>query len=288
MAKVGIGELSPSKFKYETLQISKDFIKLSECQFPLRKFKHLHLVLGRPLGRFPVGVTGRTCLANLSWGILDTWPNQPSWNLSIRRGNGSTFRAENFIIAHFVAKYHTVNSSGTPESGSMTRILLPWFSKWGQRGRRCLLITVSLDNFTVYQDRLWKVYCSTQKIQNVFFYNFCYYFWGQHCCWTETSITFFCFYKFPFPSTLSFPPCPTAILALELFTQYLCFWLCKYLCIFNKLPWASNIYAYNNKQAQTSHLIARHGVLLKIVFCCFHFCSVHVQQLSHWEKLYSR
>jgi len=125
MAKVGIGELSPSKFKYETLQISKDFIKLSECQFPLRKFKHLHLVLGRPLGRFPVGVTGRTCLANLSWGILDTWPNQPSWNLSIRRGNGSTFRAENFIIAHFVAKYHTVNSSGTPESGSMTRILLP-------------------------------------------------------------------------------------------------------------------------------------------------------------------
>jgi len=30
-------------------------------------------------------------------------------------------------------------------------------------------------------------YCSywrTHKIQNVFFYNFCYYFWGQHCCWT--------------------------------------------------------------------------------------------------------
>jgi len=36
---VGIGELSPSKFKYETLQISKDFIKLSDCQVPLRKFK---------------------------------------------------------------------------------------------------------------------------------------------------------------------------------------------------------------------------------------------------------
>jgi len=36
---VGIGELSPSKFKYETLQINKDFIKLSECQVPLRKFK---------------------------------------------------------------------------------------------------------------------------------------------------------------------------------------------------------------------------------------------------------
>jgi len=36
---VVIGKLSPSKFKYETLQISKDFFKLSECQVPLRKFK---------------------------------------------------------------------------------------------------------------------------------------------------------------------------------------------------------------------------------------------------------
>ena len=39
VATVGIGELSHSKFKYETLQISKDYIKLSECQDPLRKFK---------------------------------------------------------------------------------------------------------------------------------------------------------------------------------------------------------------------------------------------------------
>jgi len=36
---VVIGKLRPSKFKYETLQISKDFIKLSEYQVPLRKFK---------------------------------------------------------------------------------------------------------------------------------------------------------------------------------------------------------------------------------------------------------
>jgi len=36
---VGIGELGPLKFKYETLQINNDFIKFSECQFPLRKFK---------------------------------------------------------------------------------------------------------------------------------------------------------------------------------------------------------------------------------------------------------
>jgi len=36
---VGTGEHSPSKFKYETLQISKAFIKFSECQVLLRKFK---------------------------------------------------------------------------------------------------------------------------------------------------------------------------------------------------------------------------------------------------------
>jgi len=37
-------------------------------------------------------------------------------------------------------------------------------------------------------------------------------------------------------------------------------------------------------QAQTSHLIAGHVVLLKIVFSCFHLCSVNVQQLSHWRS----
>jgi len=37
VATVGIGELSPSKFECETL--SKDFIKFSECQVRLRKFK---------------------------------------------------------------------------------------------------------------------------------------------------------------------------------------------------------------------------------------------------------
>jgi len=36
---VGIGELSPSKFKYETQWIRKDFINSSECQVHLRKFK---------------------------------------------------------------------------------------------------------------------------------------------------------------------------------------------------------------------------------------------------------
>jgi len=35
----------------------------------------LHVVLGRPLGRFLVGLASRTCLVSLSLGILDTWPN---------------------------------------------------------------------------------------------------------------------------------------------------------------------------------------------------------------------
>jgi len=34
VATVRIGELSPSKFIYETLEISKGFIKFSECQVP--------------------------------------------------------------------------------------------------------------------------------------------------------------------------------------------------------------------------------------------------------------
>jgi len=52
----------------------------------------LHLVLGRPLGRFPVNLASRICFTCLSWGILDTWPNSRSCDLSIRR-SGSTFRA---------------------------------------------------------------------------------------------------------------------------------------------------------------------------------------------------
>jgi len=33
--------------------------------------------------RFPVGVTSRTYLANLPWDILDTWPYQRNWDLSV-------------------------------------------------------------------------------------------------------------------------------------------------------------------------------------------------------------
>ena len=53
---------------------------------------HSHLlVVGRPLGRFLEGVASRSCLADNSWNILDTWMNQRSWDICIR-WNDSTFR----------------------------------------------------------------------------------------------------------------------------------------------------------------------------------------------------
>jgi len=47
-----------------------------------------------------------------------------------------------------------------------------------------------IDNFMLYQDRIEQICCSfpcTHKLQYVFC-NFWHYFWGQHGCWTETSI----------------------------------------------------------------------------------------------------
>ena len=49
-------------------------------------------MLAQSLGRFPVGVVSRSCLANLLWDVLVTWPKQRSWDLSIRRSD-STVRA---------------------------------------------------------------------------------------------------------------------------------------------------------------------------------------------------
>ena len=43
-----------------------------------------HLVLDRPLDRFPAGVASTTCITNLSWGILVTWPKHHSWDLFIQ------------------------------------------------------------------------------------------------------------------------------------------------------------------------------------------------------------
>ena len=67
-----------------------------------------HLVLGRPLGHFSVGFASRTCLPNLSWDIPVTWPNNRSWDFSIRR-SGS-------ILAVRISQMHTLSLNVTPQT----------------------------------------------------------------------------------------------------------------------------------------------------------------------------
>jgi len=45
------------------------------------------------------------------------------------------------------------------------------------------------------------------------FYNFCYYFWGQHCWWTETNIGNDFFLSFHFFQLFYYSPCPTSAMA---------------------------------------------------------------------------
>ena len=68
-------------------------------------------------------------------------------------------------------------------------------------------------HFIVYKTT-WNKFIAAIRAPRGFimvFYNFCYYFWGQHCCWTKTSVignVFFAFYKFPLLSTLLLYPLP--------------------------------------------------------------------------------
>jgi len=56
------------------------------------ELQSLHLVfVVWSLGRFLMDIANKTRLANLSWNILVTWPNQRNWDLSIRR-RGSAFK----------------------------------------------------------------------------------------------------------------------------------------------------------------------------------------------------
>jgi len=52
-----------------------------------------HMALGQLLRHFPVGVGGRTCLANRYWDTLVTCPIHHSWDFSIQKRRSSTFRA---------------------------------------------------------------------------------------------------------------------------------------------------------------------------------------------------
>jgi len=57
------------------------------------------------LGHFGrVGVASRTCVANLSWDILVTWPKHCSRDLSIMMRYGSTVRALRISQLHILSR----------------------------------------------------------------------------------------------------------------------------------------------------------------------------------------
>ena len=87
-------------------------------------------------------------------------------------------------------------------------------SKGEQRGRRCLSHNGIMGNVMVYQDRLESNFIAaireTRKFR-IMFYNFCYYFWDQHCWWTETNIICNDFFvSFRCAQLFYCSPCPTA------------------------------------------------------------------------------
>jgi len=67
----------------------------------------------------------------------------------------------------------------------------------------------------VYKDRLEAdlMHSATHTPKNfrIVFYNFCYYFWGQHCCWIETSIIGNDFFVFWIFHCLQLFYCPPAL-----------------------------------------------------------------------------
>jgi len=67
------------------------------------------------------------------------------------------------------------------------------------------------------------------------FYNFCYYFWGQHCWWTETNIigNDFCFFYVSIALN-----CFTAPSALPLLR---CPWICKLCQQTSPKRWLANV-----------------------------------------------
>ena len=81
----------------------------------------------------PVCLASKACLGSLSWGILLTWPNHLSWDLSIRRSNGSTLR--DFRISELRTLINSVTPSIRRKKTHFGRLPLwshayghyPWF-----------------------------------------------------------------------------------------------------------------------------------------------------------------
>jgi len=73
-------------------QWQSHIVLLASQQDGIKQGRRYCLMLGRPLGHFPVGAASRARLASVSWDILVTWPNRRSWDRSIRRSD-LAFRA---------------------------------------------------------------------------------------------------------------------------------------------------------------------------------------------------
>ena len=131
-------------------------------------------------------------------------------------------------------------------------------------------ITVSqvITRFTKIDFKQFIAAIHPHRNSRMVFYNFCYYFWGQNCCWTETSIIrndSFCVSKVSIAFN-SFIPSPLPLFRRWNFSQNMyASDYAKHLCICHKPFWASNVHASNKTQAQPSHLIAAHNPMLKVI-----------------------
>ena len=97
--------------------------------------------------------------------------------------------------------------TGTP--GGMAGAWSPLlFQKAGNGGRGAFHITASWVVWWFVKIDWNQIHCSFRARRKFrILYNFCYYFWGQHCWWTEKKQCFRC------PQLFYCSPCPIAALA---------------------------------------------------------------------------
>jgi len=147
-------------------------------------------------------------------------------------------------------------------------------------------ITVSqvITRFTKIDFKQFIAAIHPHRNSRMVFYNFCYYFWGQNCCWTETSIIrndSFCVSKVSIAFN-SFIPSPLPLFRRWNFSQNMyASDYAKHLCICHKPFWASNVHASNKTQAQPSHLIAAHNPMLKLFAYLLCECATVVASELH-------
>jgi len=108
----------------------------------------------------------------------------------------------------------------------------PVLSKGSQRGRSYLFNTVSW-GISWLTRSTWNKFIAAIHAPTTFrmvFYALCYHFWGQHCCWTETSHWWriFCFCKFAFFSILLLTPALPLLRLLPVF------------CVISPINWTSS------------------------------------------------